>query len=547
MIDPQSSPAQPSRPTRILIAEDERIIARDIKQCLENLGYCVTAIAASGTEAIQSVHQTQPDLVLMDIRLKGDIDGIQAAQQIWEDFSIPIIYATGHSDQSTLQWATLTDPFGYLLKPIEEKELYVAIETALHRYRLERRLHEREQWLSSVLEKIGDGVIVFNVSGQVRYLNPTAEMLTGWTSAEALNQPIANVFRLIDAETKQLVAPAVIRALEDGILVHWSAQTLLVAKDGTERPMSTSTAPLIGEHDTITGAVVVFRQANSPWEQSSLHSEIQPQTLQNRLGEVHQIAQLKEDFLSSVSHELKTPLTSIQMAIQLLEVVLDQHGVLNLGVHSDIERITRYLGILRHQCDRELSLVNNLLDLQKLNANAYMLKPTPLQLQEWVPSILAPFQPRLDQRQLQLDVRINPNLLPLTTDAPSLERILSELIDNACKYTPDGGALCVVIDHVPDIENEPGLSHSNQASMAIQFSMKNTGGELPQDAMNLLFEPFYRLSNGDRWRQSGIGLGLAIVKKLVQLLGGQINATSDSEWTCFTLQLPQHFGQSISQ
>lgn len=83
--------------------------------------------------------------------------------------------------------------------------------------------------------------------------------------------------------------------------------------------------------------------------------------------------------------------------------------------------------------------------------------------------------------------------------------------------------------------------------MAIQFSVKNTGGDLPQDAMSLLFEPFYRLSNGDRWRQSGIGLGLAIVKKLVQLLGGQINATSDSEWTCFTLQLPQHSGQSISQ
>ncbi len=546
MTDPCLPSTQPEPPRRILIAEDERIIARDIKQCLENLGYCVTAIATSGAEAIQSVHETQPDLVLMDIRLKGKIDGIQAAQQIWEEADIPIIYATGHSDQSTLQRATQTAPFGYLLKPIEEKELYVAIETALCRYRLDRHLQEREQWLRSIVQKIGDGILVFNVNGQVRYLNSTAEALTGWSNADALNQPIASVFNLINAATKRRVDPAIIRTLDDGILVHWSSQTVLVAKDGTERSVSTSTAPIVGKHDGITGAVVVCRQVASPWERSPCQVETQPRDLEQHLGAMTQIARLKEDFLRSVSQDLKTPLTSIQMAIQLLEVMLDQHGILNLGADVDIERVTRYLGILRHQCDRELSLVNNLLDLQKLNAQAYTLSPTRIDLHDWIPDILAPFRPRLDPRQLQLQVSLAPNLPPLMTDSPSLKRVLSELLDNACKYTPDGGTIWVAVDQGSDEHDALTANRVSRAGAFTQFSVKNMGDKLPQQELNLLFEPFYRASNGDRWRQQGIGLGLAIVKKLVQLLDGQISVTSTAELTCFTLMLPDLASPPVS-
>lgn len=125
---------------RILIVEDERIVAKDIENCLKKFGYEVTATIASGLGGIQKVEETHPDLVLMDISLRGDLDGIEAAQQIRDRFNLPVVYLTAFSDETTLERAKITDPFGYILKPFEDRELYTAIEVALARHRAERAI-----------------------------------------------------------------------------------------------------------------------------------------------------------------------------------------------------------------------------------------------------------------------------------------------------------------------------------------------------------------------------------------------------------------------
>lgn len=122
------------KPIQVLVVEDERVVARDIKACLENLGYAVPEIVSSGSKAVERAKIIHPDLVLMDIRLEGEIDGIQAAQRIWQELHIPVIYSTGHSDRATVERAMATEPFGYVLKPIKEQDLYVALRTALKRY-----------------------------------------------------------------------------------------------------------------------------------------------------------------------------------------------------------------------------------------------------------------------------------------------------------------------------------------------------------------------------------------------------------------------------
>lgn len=127
---------------RILVVEDERIIAYDIKDCLEKSGYIVPAIIAYGKQAIEKVAELQPDLVLMDVMLKGDMNGIEAAEQIVTRFNIPIIYLTAYSDESTLQKAKLTQPFGYILKPFEETQLITTVEIALNKYRTEAVMRE---------------------------------------------------------------------------------------------------------------------------------------------------------------------------------------------------------------------------------------------------------------------------------------------------------------------------------------------------------------------------------------------------------------------
>src|SRR5687767_14224575 len=154
---------------RILIVEDQNIVAMDIQNRLRNLNYFVTAIASSGAGAIKRAEETSPDLVQMDIMLKGDMDGIDAAQQIRARLNIPVVYLTAYADSNTLQRAKITEPFGYILKPFEERELHTTIEMALYRHKMEKQLKEREQWFLTTLKSIGDAVITTDIKGIITF------------------------------------------------------------------------------------------------------------------------------------------------------------------------------------------------------------------------------------------------------------------------------------------------------------------------------------------------------------------------------------------
>ena len=182
--------------TRIMIVEDEGIVVLDIRSNLQELGYEVAGVASSGEEAIEKVAEERPDLVLMDIRLQGRLDGIDAAGQIRARFDIPVVYLTAHADEATLQRAKLTEPFGYLLKPFEERELQTTIELALYRHKMERKLRESERWLATTLKSIGDAVIATDDYGHIKFMNPVAEALTGWSQADALDEEFQKVLEL---------------------------------------------------------------------------------------------------------------------------------------------------------------------------------------------------------------------------------------------------------------------------------------------------------------------------------------------------------------
>lgn len=517
-------PLSPPKKIQILVVEDEMAIARDVKECLENLGYTVPAIATSGTTAIELATQFRPDLVLMDIRLKGEMDGTQAAGEIWTSLQIPIVYASGHSDTQTLQRAKATAPFGYILKPIEERELFVAIETALQRFKIERELQVKEKWLTTILRGIGDGVIAIDLQGRVKSINPAAEKLTGWTQAETIDKAIAQIMPLIHEQTRLPVENPAIAALHAGTIVYLGDRILLVAKDSREIPIGDSAAPLRDENGAITGAVIVFRNLVERHLLAERNLAIErAEQLESQMVELERLNQLKDDFLSTVSHEMRTPLTNIKMSIQMLEVVLGQQGLLTVETNPSADSITRYLRILRNQCQQELSLVNDLLDIQHLDAETYRLDLTEIYLQDLISRNLEIFQDRTAQRQQSLHIAIDPNLPPLVSDWSSLTRILSELLNNACKYTPPGGEIAVTA-----LLGATGM---------LQVQVSNTGVEIPAAELPRVFDRFYRIPNTDRWQQGGTGLGLALIQKLVTYLGGSIRVESGAGRTCFVVEL----------
>ncbi len=170
---------------KILIVEDERIVAEEIRHMLSSMGYMVSGIVSTGPDAIRAAGETLPDLILMDIRLKGNMDGIEAAGIILERHNIPVIYLTAYSDEATIHRAKLTRPLGYIIKPLDRIQVNSVIEVALYRYKREKTLIESEQWLSATLKTIDNGIIATGNAGDIHYMNPSACMLAGVSAARA--------------------------------------------------------------------------------------------------------------------------------------------------------------------------------------------------------------------------------------------------------------------------------------------------------------------------------------------------------------------------
>lgn len=254
-------------PARIMIVEDEQITAADLEACLKELNYAVPAIVSSGAEAILKAKTTQPDLVLMDIRIKGDMDGIEAASTIRKTLDIPVIYLTAHADEETLERAKQAEPLGYIVKPFQESELRAAIQMALHKHKADKEARQREGQLSATLDALGEGIIGIDRMARVTYMNPAAQEWTGWQQKDAAGNPIDEVFKVIDRGTRKKANQFILDAMREGSLREIPGSDnrpesldscVVIGKDGSERPVGGSAAPIRDHLDHVSGGVVAF-------------------------------------------------------------------------------------------------------------------------------------------------------------------------------------------------------------------------------------------------------------------------------------------------
>lgn len=246
--------------SKILIVEDEAIIAKDLQWRLESIGYNVPHIVSGGKDAIEKVRTDNPDLVLMDIMIKGEIDGIEAAEQIRAIADIPVIYLTAYADEETLERAKVTEPYGYLIKPAKDKELHSTIKMALYKHQMERELRENREWLSTVLNSISDGVIIADAKGTIRRMNPVAERLTGLKQEETTGNSLKEVFNIRNKEAGDKVEESVIRGAGNEIIAGLMNDTTLISRDGTLIPVNINTYSMKDEQGNVYGIVSVFRK-----------------------------------------------------------------------------------------------------------------------------------------------------------------------------------------------------------------------------------------------------------------------------------------------
>ncbi len=243
---------------RILIVEDERITAEDLGDVLTSLGYSVVGSASSGADAVVLAEETQPDLALMDIQIKGGMDGTETARILRQRFNIPVIFLTAHADSSTVGRAKSAEPLGYIVKPFRERELHAAIEIALHKQEKDLKSLTESELLTATLRAISDGVISVDSSESITFLNPAAESWTGWISHEAVGRQLRDVFPLMDAASGEGVETPLWRVLGEGSLDDLGAGVLLMHRNGNRRVIAGSIAPTRDHLGNVSGAVVLF-------------------------------------------------------------------------------------------------------------------------------------------------------------------------------------------------------------------------------------------------------------------------------------------------
>jgi PAS domain S-box-containing protein len=194
----------------------------------------------------------------MDIMLKGKMDGIETAEQIRSHSDIPIVYLTAYSDKIILERAKITEPFGYILKPFNERELQINIEIALYKHKMERELKDSEQWLASILKNLGEAVIATDKKGMIKFINPFAEALTGWKREAALGKPLKDIFNIVSEGSEAPIENPVKKAIREEIFYGLANNTMLMTKEGMKIPVDIIGSTIKDDMDRIIGIVLIF-------------------------------------------------------------------------------------------------------------------------------------------------------------------------------------------------------------------------------------------------------------------------------------------------
>ncbi len=488
----------PPEKQKLLLVEDEALVALDLKRRLEGMGFLVAGQATTGEEAIQKALALQPALVLMDIRLGGLVDGIEATEIIRRRMDVPVVYLTANSDEATLRRARVTEPHGFVLKPIRDRELRIAIEMALYRYKAEAVMRESREWFAAMLHSVSDAVIANDRDGAVRYMNEAAEQLTGWKEEEAKGRPLHEVARMLNEATHAARAPNTPRGHHD--------RTLLLPREGSPRSIEERFEPVHGISREVEGGVLTFTDVS---DRRHLERQLAQKQKMEAIGRL----------AAGVAHDFNNLLTAI--------IGYGNLALLKMG-EKDVARedVTQ----IKEAGERAAELTQQLLAFSRRQ----MLSPTVVDL-----GVMARNMEKLLRRMIGEDVEIltagDQKLRPVKADLGQMEQVLMNLGVNARDAMPDGGKLVVETRNV-DLDAagpmpEPGMTPGEY----VVLSVADTGSGMDDETRSHLFEPFFTTKAPGK----GTGLGLATVYGIVKQSGGYLSVTSEpGHGSVFRIFLP---------
>ncbi|HQF28334.1 MAG TPA: response regulator [Bacteroidia bacterium] len=322
--------------TRILVVEDESIVAKDIQKTLEKLGYEVPATASSAASAYEKLEQIEPDLVFLDIKLKGEEDGIHIAGHIKEKYNIPVIFLTSYVDQETLDRAKVTEPYGYIVKPFNESDLKTTVEMALFKFSRDREVRASEQRLANALGKVEEAIIVTDTEGRITYLNEKAGNLLGYGVASAIG---LDVFQLLAIEMEGgngLRKEQLYDAMKKDEAIELEECFVIVKRDNSSVASSFSASSVHDEKNQYLGAALVIGDKQAGAERPVANAELQMSFLDNQVIQ-------NSFFVKKGSMLVKVYLDNIQWIQAMDNYVIIQTTADQFVIHSTMKDIENKL------------------------------------------------------------------------------------------------------------------------------------------------------------------------------------------------------------
>jgi PAS domain S-box-containing protein len=374
-------------------------------------------------------------------------------------------------------------------------------------------LRQQREWLEVTLSSIGDAVIATDTDGDVTFLNPVAESLTGWKQEEARGQSLRKVFNIMNEQTRETVENPALRAIREGLIVGLANHTVLIAKDGAEMPIDDSGAPIKGAEGKVIGAVLIFRDIT---ERRSAEEERSMLLASERAAreKAEAASRSKDEFVAMISHEIRSPLNSILGWAQML-----RRGKLD---QAETERATE---IIERNAKAQSQLIEDLLDISRVITGKLTINVRSVELAQIIEAAMDSIRPAAEAKSIQLRARIESKDSLVSGDPNRLQQIVWNLLSNAVKFTPRHGRVEVNLGRVDS---------------RFQITVSDSGVGISPEFLPFVFDRFSQANSTTERKYGGLGLGLAIVRHLVELHGGTAKADSPGEGqgTTFTVTLP---------
>ena len=462
---------------RILIVEDESIVALDLQNRLELNGFEVIDIVSNGSRAVEKAITEIPDLILMDINLKGSIDGIEAASLIKRQIDCAVVFLTAFADEKTLKKARVSDASGYILKPFRENELLITIELAIKRASVKKKIEENSNWLYSTLNNIQDAVITVSNENQIIFLNESARTLISENVSEG------DVF-------------------DHKLFIHVEEGRTYFQYNDNKTDIDYFQTEIFDEDKTLLGKVHFIHDISK-----QVAFEI---GLEKARIAAENSNRAKSDFLANVTHELRTPLNTIIGMNSLIS---------ELSVDEEISKMHELIG---QAAENLLRQVNELLEFSEIDRGQLKINISRFSIQELISEIISTFKDQIELKSLKI-VDNSDDIPLLAGDKNKVRDIISCLFSNAVKFTKAGQIQI----------------RSQVKKNTLILSIEDTGIGFSEEQKDSIFNLLMQVDGSHTRIFGGIGVGLSLVKELLDLLNGSIEVESvESEGSLFTIRIP---------